>query len=163
MIQKKICMLGAAGVGKTSLVSRFVKSMFFEDYHSTIGVKVDRKSLSVDGVDYGLLLWDLAGEDEFVTVQDSYLRGTAGCLLVVDGTRPQTLDTAIQLRERAITVAGPVPFVLVLNKADLTDTWALDASSVDRLVADGLPAMKTSAKTGDNVEAAFVKIVRLLK
>ncbi len=62
MLKKKICMLGYFGVGKTSLVSRFVRSMFADRYQTTVGVKIDKKVLSVDGRDVTLMLWDLAGE-----------------------------------------------------------------------------------------------------
>src|SRR5688572_18423339 len=118
MIQKKVCMLGATGVGKTSLVSRFVTSLFSDKYLTTIGVKVDKKTLTVDGTDVTLLLWDIYGQDEFQTVRTSYLRGASGYLLVADGTRQLTLDTARELQKTAQGVIGAVPFILVLNKMD---------------------------------------------
>src|SRR4029453_5402347 len=99
MIQKKVCMLGATGVGKTSLVSRFVTSVFSEKYLTTVGVKGDKKTLSGDGGDVTLLLWDIYGQDEFQTVRSSYLRGASGYLLVADGTRQLTLDTARDLQK----------------------------------------------------------------
>src|ERR1051325_7234218 len=74
LIQKKICMLGAYAVGKTSLVARFVRSIFSEKYHTTIGVKIDKKTLRVDDQELSLILWDLAGEDDFYQVRMSYLR-----------------------------------------------------------------------------------------
>ncbi|MFN6951418.1 MAG: Rab family GTPase, partial [Albidovulum sp.] len=86
MIQKKICLLGAFAVGKTSLVARFVRSTFSDKYLTTVGVKIDRKDLDLPGTPVTLMLWDLAGEDEFNTVQMSYLRGSAGLLIVADGT-----------------------------------------------------------------------------
>ena len=160
MIQKKICMLGATGVGKTSLVSRFVLSVFSDTYHTTIGVKVDKKTLSVDGNDMTLMLWDIYGEDEFQTVRTSYLRGAAGYLLVVDGTRQGTLDTARELQKRSEAVVGRVPFVLVLNKQDLADEWRVDDRALWRMVEDGWSVVKTSAKTGAGVEDAFLKLAR---
>ena len=98
MIQKKICMLGGFAVGKTSLVSRFVSSIFSDKYLTTVGVKIDKKPVSVDGRDVTLMLWDIYGQDDFQTVQPSQLRGMAGYLLVVDGTRRATLDVARQLQ-----------------------------------------------------------------
>ena len=106
MIQKKVCMLGATGVGKTSLVSKYVTSLFSDTYMTTIGVKVDKKVVAVDGKDVTLLLWDIYGEDEFQTVRPSYLRGASGYLLVADGTRQLTLDTARQLQTTAAGVVG---------------------------------------------------------
>ena len=76
--KKKICMVGACGVGKTSLVRRFVESIFDESYQTTIGVKIDKKLLELDGREVTLVIWDLAGEDEFAQVREAHLRGAAG-------------------------------------------------------------------------------------
>jgi len=101
MLQNKICMLGGFGVGKTSLVSRFVSSIFSDRYLTTVGVKIDKKKVSLDSGEMTLMLWDIYGQDEFQTVRDSYLRGATGYLLVADGTRYSTLDTAVVLQKRA--------------------------------------------------------------
>jgi small GTP-binding protein len=162
MIQKKVCMLGATGVGKTSLVSRFVTSVFSEKYLTTVGVKVDKKTLSVDGGDVTLLLWDIYGQDKFQTVRSSYLRGASGYLLVADGTRQLTLDTARQLQTTAEQVMGRVPFLLVLNKSDLAGEWRVDDKALWRLAESGWSVVKTSAKTGDGVEDAFLKLTKKL-
>lgn len=158
MIQKKICMLGAFSVGKTCLVARFVKSMFSEAYHTTVGVKIDKKSINANGTDLNLILWDLAGEDEFQKVQMTYLRGAAGFLLVVDGTRKNTLDTAHVLKKRAEEAGGDVPFVLVLNKCDLVDEWEIDDETIAALTNDGWTVIRSSAKTGEGVEESFQHI-----
>lgn len=160
MIQKKICMLGATGVGKTSLVSRFVLSLFSDTYLTTIGVKVDKKSIAVDGQDVTLMLWDIYGEDEFQTVRPSYLRGASGYLLVADGTRAATLETVRSLQKTAAGVVGEVPFVLVLNKADLATDWRVDDRALWKLAEQGWTVIRTSAKTGEGVEDAFLKLAR---
>jgi small GTP-binding protein len=160
MIQKKICMLGSFAVGKTSLVSRFVRSVFSDKYHSTVGVKVDKKAVAVGEDQVDLLLWDLYGEDEFQKLRTSYLRGSSGYLLVVDGTRRETLEKAVVLQNRAREAVGPVPFVLVLNKADLVDKWELEDSAVDALVQQGWSTVRTSAKTGEGVEQTFLTLAR---
>ncbi len=160
MIQKKICMVGAFAVGKTSLVARFVKSTFSEKYLTTVGVKIDRKDLTLDAQAVTLMLWDLAGEDEFNTVQTSYMRGSAGLLIVADGTRAATLDKALELRDRAFAALGPIPWLLVVNKADLADQWEITQAKLDDLAASGVPILRGSAKTGEGVEAAFSEIAR---
>ncbi|MDH3585405.1 MAG: GTP-binding protein [Phycisphaerae bacterium] len=162
MIQKKICMVGAFAVGKTSLVNRFVRSMFSEKYHTTVGVKVDKKELTADGKDVTLVLWDLAGEDEMVKVRMSYLRGASGYLLVVDGTRSATLDTALMLRDRVENELGKLPFVLVCNKADLSDGWEIDQDRLDQLRAEGVTVLRSSAKTGEGVEEAFASLAAVI-
>lgn len=155
MIQKKICLLGGFGVGKTSLVSRFVHSMFSDTYLTTVGVKIEKKSVRVDGGGVDLVVWDIYGQDDFQKLRVSYLRGSSGYLLVADGTRRSTLDTAIELQRTATQVVGPVPFILALNKADLSSEWEIEAADVESLAARGWQVVKTSAKTGDQVEGAF--------
>lgn len=160
MIQKKVCMLGAFAVGKTSLVARFVRSIFSEKYHTTVGVKVDKKVVAVGEEQVNLLLWDLYGEDDFQKLRTSYLRGSSGYVLAVDGTRKETLEKAVVLQNRAREALGALPFVLVLNKADLADKWEIEDSAVEALVAEGWTTVKTSAKTGAGVEQAFLALAR---
>ena len=93
-------MLGAYAVGKTSLVRQYVYSIFGGRYQSTIGVKIDSKQMQIDGQQIELILWDLAGEEESINVRSSYLRGSAGAVLVADGTRGETLDVATRRRLR---------------------------------------------------------------
>ena len=160
MLQKKICMLGAFAVGKTSLVARFVHSLFSEKYHTTVGVKIDKKEVEVEGRQLTMVLWDLHGEDRFQEVRSSYLRGMSGYLLVADGTRLSTLETARQLRERAVGVVGHVPFILVINKADLREDWAVTEEGLDGFREEGWSLVETSAKTGAGVEEAFSILAR---
>jgi small GTP-binding protein len=162
MIQKKICMLGGFAVGKTSLVARFVSSIFSDKYLSTVGVKIDKKELTVDGKDVTLMLWDIYGQDEFQTVQTSYLRGMSGYLLVVDGTRIATLDTARELQVKAAQVAGTAPFILLLNKLDLAPQWEVDEKTLFKLADQGWRIVRTSAKTGEGVQHAFEALTRAM-
>ncbi|MEM7716611.1 MAG: Rab family GTPase [Cyanobacteria bacterium P01_A01_bin.68] len=155
MLQKKICMVGAFATGKTSLVAKFVYSIFSEKYQTTVGVKIDRKTVKVKEQELNLILWDLYGEDEFQKLRTSYLRGSSGFLLVADGTRKSTLQTALELQERVEGSIGKVPFILVLNKWDLQDEWELDAESIEAIESKGWIVIKTSAKTGLNVEEIF--------
>ena len=162
MIQKKICMLGGFAVGKTSLVARYVTSLFSEKYLSTVGVKIDKKQIAVDGKDVTLMLWDIYGQDDFQTVQASQLRGMSGYLLVVDGTRRATLETARLMHQKAIEAAGPVPFILLLNKADLVSEWEIDEQAFFKLAEQGWRVIRTSAKTGEGVEQAFETLTRAM-
>jgi len=162
MLQKKVCMLGSFSVGKSSLVRRFVESMFDEQYHTTIGVKVDKKVVNANGEDLTLVLWDIYGEDVFQKMRLSYLRGMHGYLLVVDGTRRQTLDDALALNERVVAAIGKVPAVLALNKYDLTDQWEIEPAQEAQLAAAGWTLEHTSAKTGDAVENAFSHLAQAM-
>jgi small GTP-binding protein len=162
VIQKKICMLGAFAVGKTSLVERYVKSLFSDRYLSTVGVKIDKKVVEVDGREVTLVLWDLAGEDEFQEVQISYLRGASGSLLVVDGTRKSTLDTARLIHRRVEEEIGDLPSILVVNKCDLADEWEVNDAELDELGQRGWTVVCTSAKSGEGVEEAFRRLATRL-
>jgi small GTP-binding protein len=155
MIQKKICMIGSFGVGKTSLVARYVKSIFSDKYHTTLGVKIDKKSLSVDGEEVNLMLWDLAGEDALTQIKPMQIRGASGYILVADGCRMSTLDAAIDIRSRVEAELGSLPFTCVVNKVDLRDRWEVDDAALDRLRDVGWPYLLTSAKSGEGVEALF--------
>jgi small GTP-binding protein len=159
VIQKKICMLGGFGVGKTSLVSRFVHSIFSDKYLSTVGVKIDKKTVDLGDDRMDLILWDIHGEDDFQKVRMSYLRGASGYLLVVDGTRRGSLDVALALHDSAQQTIGLVPFILVVNKADLSDAWEVDPAALEKA---GFPVVRTSAKTGAGVEETFASLARAM-
>lgn len=158
MIQKKICMLGAFSVGKTSLVRRYVQSAFSDAYLTTVGVKIDKKTLDVKGESVSLILWDIAGEDDVSTVRMSYLRGTAGYLLVADGTRVVTLEVVRSLQARVQAELGSVPFILLVNKLDLADRWTISDADINALRELGWSVRPTSAKTGEGVEEAFQEL-----
>ncbi|MBW4611855.1 MAG: GTP-binding protein [Desmonostoc vinosum HA7617-LM4] len=160
MLQKKICMVGAFAAGKTSLVTRFVSSIFSENYHTTVGVKIDKKVVEIQDKQLNFILWDLYGEDEFQKLRISYLRGSSGYLLVVDGTRNNTLEKAISLQNRVEESIGQVPFILILNKSDLIDEWEIDTTQISKIEQKGWTVMKTSAKNGFGVEEVFQNLAQ---
>ena len=162
MIKKKICMVGAFSVGKTSLVQRFVKSIFSDKYLTTVGVKIDKKSVDVDGTPVELLLWDVQGKDDLNEIRLDYLRGASGLLLVVDGTRAATLDTALAIKAEVDQTQNPVPAIVLFNKADLEPEWEVTADAIAGVAAGGLPILRTSAKEGTGVEEAFLSLTRLM-
>jgi small GTP-binding protein len=162
MIQKKVCLLGAFGVGKTSLVRRYVESIFSETYLTTVGVKIDKRVLNLGDASITLIIWDIAGEDDVNSIRTSYLRGAAGYFLVADGTRAETLDVASSIQTRVTAEIGPVPFVLLLNKADLKESWDISAQPVESLESAGWTICRTSARTGEGVEEAFQELTKLV-
>lgn len=168
MIRKKICLLGPFAVGKTSLVKQFVHSIFSERYHTTLGVKIDKRTVTVER-DAGhheevvLVLWDVQGEDRFQSIPTSYFRGSSGLLVVADGTRPHTLDRSLAIAESALaTVGRDVPTRLLLNKADLDDQWEVPAPTLLARAGGELRPQVTSAKTGAGVELAFADLARAM-
>ncbi|RUT09116.1 GTP-binding protein [Dulcicalothrix desertica PCC 7102] len=160
MLQKKVCMVGSFATGKTSLIARFVHSIFSEKYQTTVGVKIDKKTVNYNDKELNLILWDLYGEDEFQKVRMSYLRGSSAYLLVVDGTRRSTLEKAFNLQVKVEETIGKVPFILVMNKSDLSDEWEIDIDEINDLTQRGWNIVKTSAKTGRGVEEVFQTITK---
>ncbi len=158
MLKKKICMLGYYGVGKTSLVSQFVSHLFADKYQTTVGVKIDKKVVDVDGQEVTLILWDMAGEEDDEPVHLKHVRGASGYLLVADGRRLKTLDTAIEIQGRVEAELGRHPFLLLVNKADERGEWEVSGDALAGLAARGWMVRETSAKTGENVEEAFLAL-----
>jgi small GTP-binding protein len=153
MVKKKICMLGSYGVGKTSLVARFVHSLFSDKYHTTVGVKIDKKIVEVAGEKVTLMIWDMAGEEDNAPVKLNQVRDASGYLLVIDGCRMKTLEVARSIQQRVENEIGQQPFLVLVNKADLRSSW-----EIPDLSGTGWTLFETSAKTGDNVEEAFLTL-----
>ena len=158
----KLCMLGDFGVGKTSLVSRFVHTTFSEKYLTTVGVKVDSKKITLPGrAPCKLVLWDIAGRSHLDALNMTYLRGASALLLVADGTRERSLHTALELLMQARTLLPDAAVVLAVNKLDLIERWEVAPAALEE-IRRTLPVHETSARTGEGVESAFVDIAARL-
>ncbi|GAB4426611.1 MAG: Rab family GTPase [Anaerolineae bacterium] len=156
-LSKKVCLLGDFAVGKTSLVRRFVYDLFDDKYLSTIGVKVSRKTMTVTGAngatELTMMLWDLAGSEEFDGVRASYLRGASGAVLVCDLTRADTLANLERYVNGLLQHRSETRLVLAANKADLTEGIEISPAQVEEMAAKmGISFYFTSAKTGETVE-----------
>lgn len=163
IITKKICLLGNFSVGKTSMIARFVRHTFSEKYLTTVGVKIDSKPIELaDGLTLKLIVWDIAGSDKYSGIDTTYITGSAGILFVVDGMRKETLDAIVGLRRCVNESVGDCAMVCAINKSDLKIKWEITRADIDGLIESGIPTFKTSAKTGENVEAAFASLAKLL-
>lgn len=168
MITRKLCLLGAFAVGKTSLLRRFVHGVFDERYLTTLGVKIDTRTVNVRGQSVKLVIWDIEGADPADREPDlinprmrAYLQGADAVLLVADGTRPATLDIVRELRAGYLAAYPDVPMALLLNKSDLMSDWQLGPERPEGL--ENLPhCFTTSALSGENVERSFVALAQLL-
>lgn len=160
MITKlKVCLIGATGVGKTSLAGRYVHSIFSETYRTTIGVKIETIEVNRGDRIVQLVIWDISGEDEFQRVPSSYVAGSAGYLLVLDGTRRDTVDMALTLMRRVRETTGDIPFVAVLNKDDLAAAWDVRPEDLAPIEQRAVAIVRTSALTGAGVRHAFELLV----
>jgi len=157
-IRKKVCLVGAPGAGKTSLVRRFVHSDFREDFLTTLGVKIDKSIVRVEGKEIEFVLWDIAGSKKFSTLECQYLDGCHGYLNVADGTNTSSIEAMINIQKRIQPTLGAVPFICVLNKADLEDGWAFSSDQETTFDSFGWLHRKTSAKTGDGVSDVFQQL-----
>ncbi len=155
-IKKKICLVGDFSVGKTSLTQQFVNQVFSERYLTTIGVKIDTKIISQESGTVKLVIWDVAGRDSLSPLNANYLIGAAGYILVVDGTRRETISSANMLVETVHKKLPDVPFIVLVNKSDMADKWLFTDADMSKYEGFGWHVLKTSAKTGENVENAFL-------
>lgn len=158
MLVKKVCMVGPFAVGKTSLVKRFVESIFSDKYHTTIGVKISKKQIELDQHNVQMMLWDIEGVDVFTELKSSYLRGASGVMLVIDGTRPTTIRQLNELLSLVRSHLHETPIVILANKVDLVNEWSLLEEDANKLRENGLTIIETSAKTGAGVEEAFTAL-----
>lgn len=164
---KKVCILGDFSVGKTSLVRRFIEGIFSEKYLSTIGVKVDRKEVTVpykgEPAHLTMLVWDLAGSEKFTQARANYLRGAAGAILVCDLTRPATLEGLSGYITDLHQLSPTAKLLLAANKLDLVEaqqtTFPQVAATANHF---RLPFFLTSAKTGTAVELMFQHLGQML-
>lgn len=166
-LSKKICLLGDFAVGKTSLVRRFIYNLFDDKYLSTMGVKVSRKVMVMpsgnDVTELTMMVWDLAGGDEFGDVRTSYLRGAAGGILVCDLTRQATLVSLSAFARDVRQASHDARLIIAANKSDLTSPQRLSEDDVRRVAARiGAPYYLTSAKLGECVEDLFRHMGQLL-
>jgi len=161
-IHKKICIIGEFGVGKTSLVARYVQSIFSDKYQTTVGVKIDKKEVLVGDQRVTLVLWDLAGESAAGGMKLMLIKGASGFLLVADGTRPDTLRTTVRLQQEVTGTLGQIPFILAINKADLTEDWAIGPADIEEYRAFGWDVRLASAKNGQGVDQIFTDLATRL-
>ena len=155
MIQKKICLLGSFSVGKTSLIRRYVSSLYTDKYLTTAGVKIDKKIIKINGQEVCLIIWDIAGEDDFSSLRTTYLRGMAGYIIVIDGTRLPSYHVGLSVLSRVQDLLGELPVVFAINKTDLVDEWQLEKHHLEYLTQLGYPVIRTSAKLDSGVEELF--------
>lgn len=159
-MKKKICLVGDFSVGKTSLTQQFVNQIFSEKYLTTVGVKIDTKEMVVDEKELKMVVWDVAGRDSLSPLNAAYLIGAAGFLLVIDGTRYDTVQSAQSLVDTVVNKVGDIPFVVLVNKHDLQEQWAFRENDREDFEARGWQVMTSSAKTGENVELAFESLAK---
>jgi small GTP-binding protein len=163
-LSMKLCLVGDGGVGKTSLIRRFVYDDFDDRYIITMGTKVTKKELKIQApngngtIDVTLLIWDIIGQRGFrQLLKEAYFYGTNGIIGTCDVTRQKTLKDLVSWNDMVQCISKETPIVFLGNKSDLTDDQVLDLGDIKDLASqyENSDAFFSSAKTGDNVELAF--------
>lgn len=167
--QKKICLLGVFGVGKTSFVQQFVYNKFSESYLSTIGVKIMKKEMPPvpdaggKSVSFDFLIWDIEGVNQSWETPDNYYLGASGALVVADLLREETVRDMPKIIERFRKVSPQAPIVLAGNKKDLLGENSKSEKTFTKVVEkENLPGFFTSAKTNENVRESFTALAYLI-
>lgn len=163
MSNKKICLVGAPGVGKTSLAQRFTNGTFSYRFRPQPGLNIERRAVDVDGEPVHLMLWDFQRRDEFSTTPSNFVEAAAAIIYVVDGTRLDSLNRLDRIKRETEKVIGrAVPSLVLFNKSDLSDRWQVSGEMISRVEAGGTITLLTSCKEGSGVDTAFRLIARVV-
>lgn len=160
-IMKKVCLLGDAAVGKTSLIRRYVYDQFDDKYIVTFGAKVTTKKLTLsretENIDLTLIIWDILGQRIHDSLHAGHYKGAKGALIVCDLTRPETIDHTLIWMDKIFESVGQIPVILLGNKSDLPH-GKTEEDLMKYSQKKEVPFMLASAKTGLNVENAFMEL-----
>lgn len=155
-ISKKIIVAGHFGVGKSSLIKQFIHEKFSEQYMTTIGVKIDKKSVTINGTVVNMIIWDIAGESSAVKIPKKYFMGAHGLIYVFDLTRPETYEGIADDIFEVSKENQSIPSIVLGNKSDLVEEDFIEEIRNEI----GMEFNLTSAKTGENVEDAFQTLAK---
>ena len=155
-LKKKVCMMGDAKAGKTSLIRRLINNTFSDEYWITAGTKISLKEIELESGPLTLMIWDIAGQS--YNLHPTYYSGAKGALLVCDVTRKTTADSLISWYMALVDRVGKIPVKVLSNKTDLEEV-EFDVDYVEKM---GYDTMSSSAKTGENVEQAFQELAEMM-
>jgi len=155
MFSYKVVLVGNFGVGKTSLIKRFVENSFSEEYLSTIGVSISKKSIG----NATIMIWDIEGHTEFKPIFKQYLLGAKGFIIVADLLRQESIDAISNHIKLCDEVVKDVPLCIALNKSDMPHSFDdTKVQELQQLSPNIIEVIKTSAKNGEAVEQLFLKL-----
>jgi small GTP-binding protein len=171
-LRKKVCLLGDPAVGKTSLIRKYVYNQFSEVYISTIGTEISKKEVLVDirdnsneSIQYeiSLAIWDIIGQKEYRSLISRFYKNANGALVIFDLSREETVENLKNWITSLFGAIGKVPIIFVGNKYDLMDKDSFNSDTLlDISGRYGAPWITTSAKSGINVELAFIRLGELM-
>ena len=161
----KVITGGDGGVGKTTLLHRYVEGRFLADTKMTLGVEFFMKELEIDGKKVNLQVWDYGGQDHFRPLLKNYSKGARGALLLFDLTRPSSLDRIDQWVNICREENPDIPIIFLGTKLDLIESISVDDKFALKFPKkyDFFKYMKISSKTGENVNLAFELLAKEIK
>ncbi len=162
----KLCIFGSGGVGKTTLIKRYVTKIFEEDIKMTIGADFSIRNVTVDGKPVTLRIWDFAGEERFRVLLPSFAKGADGGIFMFDITRYSTIkdiDDWLSIFEYFVSEKEMnIPIIMVGGKSDLEDKRSVQSEEAIELANKYKLSgyIECSSKTGENVEQIFETITK---
>ncbi len=156
----KMILFGSEKVGKTSLVERYINDKFEEEYMSTLGYNVYEKQIELENVIISLLIFDIGGQELFRQIRQKYAEGANLAFLLYDITNRASFEKLSEWKKDLIEFAGDIPFMLIGNKVDLASERQITKDELKNLSSQlgAVDFLETSAKTGEGVEEAFLKL-----
>ena len=158
----KVILIGDSGVGKTNIMSKFLKNQFMEESKATIGVEFGSKLFNHEGHKIKAQIWDTAGQEKYKAITGAYYKGSKGALVVYDITQKKTFEN-IEKWVNDLKAAGDpkITIILIGNKNDLDDKRQVSKDQGEEKARSfGCAFLETSAYSGDNIDKAFNLMVK---
>ena len=156
-IMVKVVLVGDSGVGKTNIMSKYLKNQFREDSKATVGVEFGSKQFTVENHQIKAQIWDTAGQERYKAITSAYYKGAKGAFVVYDITRKNTFETVNKwVSDISAAADKKITLILIGNKNDLEDQRQVTKEMGEEKAKElGLAFMETSACSGENLDQAF--------